>query len=587
MQEAKIPKALSSEASRLERAFVFALCLLGLAWAALDAGLWQRGWQAIDENESLRLAWLLPERGFDVVSFASGTWHRLAMAFFMRLPTPLGPWLPSLLAFALEMVLLYQIGRRLGRERWGLGAALFVAVSAFKIAGARSLLAWSFTGLEICIVALLLLDADKKSRAFWAGLLGALFALDYEAWAFGLTGLLAWRWLDARHEEGGDQTRWRWIFLGLGLGGIIVIALSWQNLSSWWDLRKAFTLSTGSNTRAWGQGLWDLWRGGKTLPALGCTDYPALSFWSRPILIVGTIAALYMRRGLLLWALIGLAPMTIPNEGLVGAQRAIAAWPALALICGFGLATVYEAAPRWRWLFPLALAGAMAMELIGFNDSQKLESPEHYALARAKIKAAAWLSSQEPSNTLGLLTHLDHERAAELEWLLRAKMNDSVYTQLYVLLPWSMATAVPKDAGPIYTFDDGQALAQIYLWQPQGEWKKTAVQINAENLALIDQRHPWSQQLLAQKTWGQLETIHSSHLWARTALWQRYMTSASMLNMIEPKAWDLLFSEPMAHAGPFNYPAHYLARHDPAKAALLLQRAWALDPRLNPKNVKK
>jgi hypothetical protein len=206
--------------------------------------------------------------------------------------------------------------------------------------------------------------------------------------------------------------------LGLALGA----ALSREFIPVWAQARPAFSFAGGpaGALRALPGNLRDFFLGSAdSVPYLGLSAQPSAPRWAWPLLIAG-LWACRSRAWLLAWVGLGLAPLAATHFGNEP-NRAVAAWPALALIAGCGWSELWSRAEGrgWRWAAPLLIAlplAGFADEALAFRRSMNANYARAYGRSESMRQAGTELRALSESGGVECLSHLELQRGFELRF---------------------------------------------------------------------------------------------------------------------------------------------------------------------------
>jgi hypothetical protein len=395
----------------------FAVALGGMCFAALDFSLWHPGVDAWDQVKGVAYAqearegWALPWRFggsnvFFLIFEAALAWGGHHAALWRA---------PNLLAFALESLLLWRLASRLAGPQAAFGAILMNSVAALTWVRLRCLLGFHLLPLEL-LALLWLAEGKGRWRSLALGLGLGLVLFEYEAALLCLPIVVLWAASRPREERPAIG----WTLLGLAAVLPFVILGTRGSASNFAMVRLAAQGSQGLGAQLW-QGCSDLLR---FLTGYGREDLllehvAALPRLSLVLLGFGVCAAWLKQRWLLLWALIGLAPLFVFAK-VAEAHRAIAAWPALCLLGGLGFAFIwqrlYASRAACAALF-LALSLGAAVHARAYFAMQARIEPLARSHWRLIEKVASILRDQATGEPVAVLCQIGRRNMAELRAL--------------------------------------------------------------------------------------------------------------------------------------------------------------------------
>jgi hypothetical protein len=340
--------------SRLERALPLALGALFLALEILDCSRWHPGFSYLDEGSGAvcNLQEWIEGRSLPFELF-KGCVHGHLSAWMSLI---LGPsmWdfrVLSLGALALESVLLYRLALDMAGRRpalWAL-AANFACAQVFL--RARFALSCTLLPAELLLFLTLMRREWGAAASLAFGAAAAFLLVDYEGWLVALPVLaLYWACLDPR-----ERPRWGGALLGFAL---ILLFLVWESKEGLGDhvSRRLRSLPESG----FGPGLLlmkflkSFLLGGDCIPYLGVSGRSFVPAWAIPGFLAGCALALRRKPMLLAWLLLGLLP-SLTISASAEPNRIVAAWPALSILCGLGLAWMAQRLGPWPMILILGL----------------------------------------------------------------------------------------------------------------------------------------------------------------------------------------------------------------------------------------
>lgn len=553
----------------------FLLATAGAAFALLDASHWHAGIEAWDQiavlghaqeaNEGLSLPW----------RFGGGRLYlealRHALAAFG--PDQLGLRLPNLLLYAVECLLLWVLGSRLGGPIAGLGAVALNAVAAFTWIRLRSLLGFVALPAEL-LTAVWLASGPGRWRGLALGALLALAALDYEAWVVAIPVVGLWWWAQPREQRPSAAFA----------AGAFAVLLPWvlwgtrHSASNFAWVRLGPNLHRGPWQIAlpWGQELW------RQLSGLGREDLllerlPAVARFSLPLLGLGLLAAWRGQRRLLLWLLLGLAPLAAVSD-VAEAQRAVVAWPALCLLGGLGSAWLLRRYPSRNAALLLALlfalgAGAEANAYLRMQDRVEPLARGYWRRVRLGADTLAARPGKAP---LQLLDGLNWRGMAEWRALTPSTPGAS---EVWAVIPPDYApTILPTAWGQWTELRDpvgGGRLLLLHLAPEQVKlftWRSESLNAFRRSAPRFD--GPGLMAAAAAALDGPL----GRDPWTRRALVDAHLHVALEAHSPPAAFLPLLLAQPQLSISQACIAAVALQDSDPAKALHLAEAAYAQDP---------
>lgn len=564
--------------------FQFTLLVLAiLVFASMtlgDALVWHRGFSELDECSTVRKAWEMFHGGILALSVTTGslTDVYIGLSQWALGPRLLALHLPTLLLFALENVLLWRMATRHFGKQCAWGAVMFNLLCVFSFARVRSLLSYANLPCELMLV-LELAETDNNAARIAAGFLAGIFSLDYEAWVLSGWPVLIIVVLGIiKPTKPGAKAQ---MIGGFVIGAGLALALSWDNLQSYWTLRTHFTLQAhAAKNEVWGQSLLGLFKGAETLPGFGnARNHPSLAPWAWPILALGIVGAWHRSRAVLAWLAAGLILLIPPSAGFNEFQRSIAAWPAFCLLAGLGYIELQRRGMEKFRFFPFVLLAwlvpGVCWECQAFLQSQAHYSASYYGRSRAELEAAAWLKAQGPVH---LLSSLGFERASEFEWM--CPEPSPPQGKPVALIFWEALPPLGNQGPLLHRFRDPDGGQEVYLLQLEAPWDQRLLSADSYLSAFWNAQPHYDRLLILKRIAAALHDPNLKHPWIRTELWERRMTEASQMGLVDAAMIQELRAEPLLHAGPLYFPAQYLSRFDLNLAAELHAQALMLDPRL-------
>lgn len=357
-----------------------------LAW--LEVRQWRPGYARTDETEALGYLQLWREGLPLPIELFKGTLHHHAEALVLWAAGPSILALHGLVwaAMAAELWLLLGWGRALLGRRAALWALLACLACGFSLLRSRSLLSFAVMPFELLAMMSLMNRVRGRLGSLLYGAAAALLLADYEGWMLALPVLLLlWSRLDPC-----GRPRLLWSLLGFSA---VFLAL----LLPQWEIFEVHLVNRRRNLPLYGRGLGQtlahafkgFWIGlPETTGQLGIKNHPMMPAWTLPFLALGAWQLRHRGRFLLAWAAIGLLPL-FSNGGGGEPNRLIAAFPALFLIAGQGLAFFFESLGAAA--LPAAcllLGGGAFLESRAFAASMSQVSPLEFAQSGALRRLA-------------------------------------------------------------------------------------------------------------------------------------------------------------------------------------------------------
>lgn len=545
---------------------------LALAFILADLFAFHPGYSAVDESRNVLYAQLALEGSPLSWISATGSVTRLLQWLATRC---LGPSLaalhsPALFAFCLENLLLWSLARRLFGRRAAYAALLFNLACAFSLLRGRSLLSYALLPCEL-LLALHLLWMRGRGAALAAGLLGGLFFFDYEAWAVGMAvlGLLAF--IGPRRGRGWAAGA------GLALGAGIVLWVSREHLMGWYLMRRSYSggADLGGRGAEWLLNLRAFFLGGDSIAYLGPDGHSAVPRWSLPFLALGLWGA-RKKTWLLAWLALGLAPLMATSYGSEP-NRAICAWPALALLAALGFRQLRALGrkPAWALLLAAAALGS-ADELRAYQASMDRNAAAAYGRSRTLMQAAKNLREISARGGLELLTDFEFERGPELRFL-AGPLDPGPRCLAWIPEPWLPALSLEK--GSWLTVQNEPSVAPEYFLEPAPALALRLRAIDREIRGLEAALPQHEQRKAAAQTFAWLDSHPGADIWVRSALWAREMNYAGSSGDISQARMDQLLAEPLNSAAPLYQPGILMLHSHPIWARQMLLKGQKIDPR--------
>jgi hypothetical protein len=512
------------------------------------------------------------------LSFFKGCLHRdaLALCGAWGPPSLLRLHLPMLAAFLAENAALYFLGRRIFSEPAALWAMALNAVAAFTLLRLRSLLSYSVLPAELLLMlALAPQDGGFLASLLW-GLAAALLLLEYEAWALALAVLALASF--AQRRRAGPAPLTGPALAGLALGLAAVLALSWPELQDYMALRSSQSLGGTAQDLA-GLILRNLrgyWLGGPALPYTGVRGWPAFPFFAWPALALG--AALAWRRSgwVLAWVLIGFVPLISLNSASEP-QRMIVAWPALCLLGGEGFAFLGR-----RWRASLGLLAALLclgawLEASAYSRSMDAAYASSYGFS-ANLSAAAKILAGE-AKPLRLITELDCESAAAERFLLEeGGLNSAAAGGVVAVVPWDYAGGLDGQ-GSLQAVSSVAGARPVILCRPGPRLQARLEKIESDLGPLWLSLPRFQARAQRRLTLDWLLGHPGCDAWERSACFEQILGQSFMLGEMPGDVVALVEKQPLQSVSGLVWSAQKLQVRDPAWAARLAGRAFAIDPR--------
>jgi hypothetical protein len=549
----------------------FVLC--ALVW--IDTFVWHSGFAYGDETDVIARVQRIREGA--PWEFSQGGIHRSLLLASMSL-WPGQLWassVPAMLAMALEGLLLFVLGRRLGGSRAGFFALLAGLASAFTLVRARSALSFALFPAEFLGLVWLRFQCTKPWQwALWGAALG-LLTFEYEAFIPVAALLFV--------APFPSEVSWRqraWELAGI----LLVLAASFDpaHLQHYFERRKAASLAQVGTPSAGSAGISGLIFGGPAMPYLAPTGHGVLPPWYWVILPLGLgawsrrawVPLAYLGLGLAL-PLMGGAPYGLP------AHRAIAAWPVLALVTGSGIERLAQAAQSFstRTLLATGLCLVLGMEILAWGRSQNDMDPKLRGPVRDLQRAAqaGWAESQRSGYPL--VTELHPMQGAQFRFLTghAVPMPDAKAGTVVAFVHWQYLPALKKSFGKVATFQEEAGYPPSFVAILSGPVAAQALEAEREFRPLLI---PATQYTIASSklTLAWLRQNPKAGPWARTLAVDYLLTLGWYLGCLE-EAWvNDAQREPLVSSHPLMVAAESLARFDPKRSLALAHQARSLDP---------
>jgi hypothetical protein len=560
-----------------------ALAVLALAAAALllwrDLFLLHPAYSSIDESFSVAYVQLGLEGRPLPFSLFCGSLCRWLQWLGARSfgPGLFSLHLPIFLSLLGEGALLWRLALRLAGARAALGALLYNFVCAFSLVRARSLLSFALAPCELLLVLNLLQPPSRGLACFFAGLAGGLLAFDYEAWMAGVAvlGVLGLASLQGPGKK-------KALFSGLALGLAVTLWISRADLASWILVRKSYSGGSLPGLAAGlAAGLRCFFGGGDSVAYLGPDQHPAAPFWGLPFLALGLWQA-RRRAWVWAWLALGLAPLAATAYASEP-NRAIMAWPLLALLAGWGWSRLWSALEGkisralTLLLFAALLGAGWADEAAAFAASMSKNYAAYYGRSEARLALGATLRERaKTSGGVTLLSDLSLSGGAEL------RFDAGPLPPGATILAWIPDDCLPA-FGPrsgVWTFcQPFSTSAPERLLQPSAAWSARLQAANAQLQNFGRQLAPYGARENQRLIFSWLDAHPQADPWLRAALWARAMHDAALSGAISEDRVQALLKENLISAAPLYEPGILMLRTRPADAWLLLQKAKAVDPR--------
>jgi hypothetical protein len=546
-----------------------------LVWA--DTVFWHAGYAYGDETDVIaavqRLREGMPFR-WDILG---GSLHRLGLLASMSL-WPGRLWatsVPAVAAMAAEGCLLFVLGRRLGGPRAGFFAVLAGLVSSFTLVRARTGVSLSLFPAEWLFLVWLRFYCRRPWAWLLWGLALGLCCFDYEAWAptaalFLLLPFpepLSWR-----------QRAWELA----GLLALVGVLLPPGTLASYLHRREAASLlQTRSGSAGWA-GFKGLLFGGRTLPYMAPRECAILPAWDWLLLPLGLalwqkrwwVPLAYVALGVAL-PLMGGAPFGLP------AHRAIALWPALALLMGLALDRIAAQTVRsaGRLLFALLILAVAAHQLWAWQFNQGAMDAQFRGPIRDLKRAADAGWNQSQLMKVPLVTELHPMMGAQFRFLTghSVPLPDAAADTVVAFLPWEYLPAVRKHFASVATFQEeaGYAPAMVAIFT--GPLARQCVAAERDIRPLLLKAPPYSQQS-SRLVFEWLRQNRSAGIWSRTLAVDYLMNVAWYTNELLPAWMENTYREPLVSAHPLLVAAHGSEADYPEVALKMVRRAREVDP---------
>ena len=401
--------------SQTERLLPWLVAAIFMLLLALDCGLWHPGYAYLDEGNQVSMVQDWREgRAIPFELFKGSVYRACAVACVKVLgPSLLALRMPGLVALGLECLLLFRMGCSFFGRRAGLWAVLACLACAQTFLRARSLL--SFTVLPFEMLALLMILPREWSG--WASFLygaalGALLS-DYEGGLLCLP-IVALFWMLSPPRSRPSVTH---ALAGFGLVLGCLVWNSWDGMADYLSRRMRSLPGVGMpSTFPLTQFLNSFFMGGDCIAYLGVSQRSFVAAWTLPALAIGLTLALRRATKLLLWLALGCLPC-VTIAAAAEPNRILAAWPALCILCGAGLA----------WLL---LVGGGIWEAKGYSDSMKVGYERWYS----ESTAVARLQQRNPGKQL--VNELGGEYSSQFRFLWP---QGEPGAKTMFLLPWEFA----------------------------------------------------------------------------------------------------------------------------------------------------
>lgn len=565
-----------SEARWRDAAIVFGTVVLGLLVA--DVFVWHPGFCLGDEadvvgwmqrvREGMPSPWLL----------GSGQGHRWLLRQAMGLwPGTLGVTaLPGLLALGVEAALLYVLGRSLGGPRAGFFAVAAGLGAAFTLVRARAGLSFSLFPAEWLALVWLRTRCQRPwAWLLWGGLLGLCF-FDYEAWIPAGLLLILVPFLGPLSAR---QRAWE----AVGLTITLALLLPWDQVAEHWQRRRnaSLFLASASSASAGWKGVLGLVQGAKSMPYMAPAGQGVLPWLYVLALPLGLkawgprawVPLLSVVLGVAL-VLAGGAPYGVP------AHRFIAAWPAVALVVGLGLAGLWTSLTqaRSRYLLAVALVAGTGLQLFAWSGAQAASDAAFRAPVRDLKRAAdaAWMHSQ--AEQLPLVTETHPLKGPLFRYMTghRLPLPPEKAAKIVAFLPWEYLPAVRGVRAAVATFQEQGGYPAGMVAELQGREAAAAVEAERHLRPVLN-----AAPLISLKS---IELVHAwlaqhpgAGAWARTVALD-YVGFAQWMNgRYSPKDIEALRKEKLVSARPLLIAALGTAESMPEFSLQTLRYAKQVD----------
>jgi hypothetical protein len=547
------------------------LCVLACA----DVFFWHTGYAYGDETDVIARVQRIREGA--PWDFTQGCLHRSLLLASMSL-WPGQLWatsVPALGALALEGLLLFALGRRVGGPRAGFFAMLAGLASAFTLVRSRSALSFALFPAEFLAIVWLRLQCSKPWQwALWGAALG-LLTLEYEAFIPVAALLFV--------APFPSDLPWRqrgWELAGIGL--LLLATFDPAHLHHYFERRKVASLAQAGSPSAGLAGLGGLILGGPAMPYLAPVEHGVLPLWYWLVLPFGLAAwsrrlwvpLAYLGLGLAL-PLMGGAPYGLP------AHRMIAAWPVLALVTGMGLERLmgFAEGRTARAVLVAGLALVVVTEVRAWQHNQALMDATFRGPVRDLQRAAqaGWTESQRRG--LPLVTELHPMQGAQFRFLTghAVPLPDAKATTIVAFLQWEYLPAVRKHFGPVLNFREEAGLAPTRLALLDGALARQALEAELSFRPLLIQTTQYTVDS-SQVILGWLRQHPKAGPWARTLAVDYLLTLGWYLGCLE-EAWVKdAQREPLVSSHPLVVVADAVALSHPEQSLALARQARSLDP---------
>ncbi len=574
-----MPLAKHDQAELWERwALVLGLCFASALILLPRFDIWT-GWASVDEEAVLSWVQSIREGLWPPLRLGQGYLHQLTLALGCGTFgwTALGARVTAFFIFLAECAALSALTKRWAGERPAVWAVLVNCLAAFSLTRGASLLSFSMTPLELCLLLLALPRATKHSG--WAlvwGALVALFAVDYEGALLAVPGLgvaFALARPKARVVLAGGA--------GLVLGAGLLVWGSAPYFADTLAVRRSQSLPPNA-IQAWrffvAHAQQYFMGGGRGLVYLGSPQHPAWPPWALAGLLLG-LPLTWIKGSRAVWLLL-LLPFValLAHSPAIEPNRVVVAWPMLCLVAGVGLAALVgwlkARRPRLQFLIlPLVLAGAVS-EARAYLRGLEEHWPRFYHESASLERARIYLDSLNPRPQV--LSSM-RPGGGELGRFALGTPADQGQNLVLVLLPWQLSAQRDPKEGQWFDFYSVNAEAPVTLLLPAPEsaklWIAREARLNA-----------WWRQLRALPPSQALAKLRAIDMaledpWSRSALWDQRLRLARYLGQENVVELSQAATQSPAPADAWMRLAQGFAGIDPSKALAAVSNATRADPR--------
>jgi hypothetical protein len=546
-----------------------------LVWA--DTVFWHVGYAYGDETDIVAAAQRLREGMPFSWDILGGSLHRWALLASMSLwPGRLwAPSVPAMAALAVEACLLFAVGRRLGGPRAGFFAVLAGLVSCFTLVRARACVSLSLFPAEWLILVWLRIYCRRPWAWLMWGVGLGFCCFDYEAWAPTALLFLLLPFLEPLSWR---QRAWE----GLGLLAAVAVLLPPGTLAYYVQRREnASLLQPKSGSAGW-DGFKGLVFGGRTLPYLAPLGFAVLPAWDWLLWPLGLsfwpkrwwVPLAYVALGVAL-PLMGGAPFGLP------AHRAVALWPALALLMGLALDRIAaQTSSSWgRAVFALLILAVASQQLWAWQFNQNAMDPQFRGPMRDLKRAAAAGWEQSLRMNVPLVTELHPMLGAQFRFLTghAVPLPDASADTVVAFLPCEYFSAVRKHTVAVATFQETAGYEPAMVAILTGPLAKDCVSAERDFRPLLLKAPTYSQRS-SRLVFEWLRENRTAGIWNRTLAVDYLMNTAWYGNELNSVWIENTYREPLVSAHPLLVAAHGAEDKSPETALKVVRRARGIDP---------